>query len=396
MEVDAEVKDDNGATNDGVMVDAAFDEEANNQSESNSSDIVSPPRKRQRRRYSPADEGGEDEDDNEDTTAVVRRKRPSSSGRNMPEDSRGEEDAMDLDQNMETDKTSAVNDSNSNVVFNTRKRKAPQPTKARFLDTRSAPLQTAQPLPAARSSQTYTKLDTIYDKSSNAHNLALSANIRPHEAHTSCMECIIDIHITAQTPAFQSRRSKSHSSDEKSRSGYLTATLIDITPETSPWKTELLHSGPNIRPLDHHTASEPTHSGLDELQLTLQNVYTKAGEVRPEFSSHLDDLLPRISLAGPSNNQVLYIPEFFLHQPFRGTGLAQGVLQNILSWITTLGSPSVLFPGGTVILSPAAFRTTMEEIQGKGATDEDYRRRRKRCQLSGRPRIVSGLLTMVR
>jgi hypothetical protein len=25
-----------------------------------------------------------------------------------------------------------------------------------------------------------------------------------------------------------------------------------------------------------------------------------------------------------------------------------------------------------VILSPAAFRTTMEEIQGKGATDEDY------------------------
>ncbi|CAK1367769.1 unnamed protein product [Cercospora beticola] len=372
MEVDAGGNDHDDETDDRMMVDAAFNEEANHDSESDSSDIVIPPRKRQRRRYSPADKDGKDENYDDGTIVVVKRKRISSSGMDMTEDSRSEKDAMDLDQNKDTSKTSGAGGSGSKIVFNTRKRKAPQPTKARFLDTRSAPLQTAQPLPAARSSQIHTKLDTIYDKSSNTYDLTLNVRTSPHQRHASCVEYIIDVFITPQkNPGSQSRRTKSNS-DEQPRSGYLTATVIDITPETSPWKTELLLPGPNIRPLDHHTASESSHSGLGELQLTLQNIYTKAGEVRPEFFDHLDDLLPRISLAGPSNNQLLCIPEFFLHQPFRGTGLAQGVLQNILLWITTLGSPSVLFPGGTVILSPAAFRTTMEEVRGKRATDWDY------------------------
>ncbi|GIZ49255.1 hypothetical protein CKM354_001228700 [Cercospora kikuchii] len=372
MEVDAEGNGADGEISDKKIVDPAQDAEADNDSESDSSDIVIPPRKRQRRRYSPAHENGEDEDENEDTIVVGRRKRLSSSGMNMPEYGRGEEDAMDLDQINRTDNTSAKDDSEVNVVLNTRKRKAPRSAEAGFQENRSASRQIARHPSNASSFQALTRVTNVNDNASSQYRLTLNARIAAHKAYTSCVEFFIDVKLAADAPAKPSRRLTSVSGEDQPRSGYLTATLVDITPEASRWKAELLHPGPNIRPLDHHTASEPTHSGLDELQLTLQNIYTKAGEVRPEFSDHLDDLLPRISLAGPSNNQLLYIPEFFLHQPFRGTGLAQGVLQNILSWITTLGSPSVLFPGGTMILSPAAFRTTMEEVKGKGATDEDY------------------------
>lgn len=371
MEVDVEDNGADGEISDKMVVDLAQDAEADNDSQSDSSDIVIPPRKRQRRRYSPAHEDGEDEDDNEDTIAVVRRSRLSSSGMNMPEDGRGEEDAMDLDQNNRTDETSAEDDSHVNVVFNTRKRKAPQSTEARFLEYPATSQRIARASSNASSSQALTKVTNITDGASDPYILTLNARIAPNKANTSCVELFIDINLAPDTPAPRSRRLTSVSGEDQPRSGYLTATLIDITPDTSRWKAEFLRPGPNIRPLDHHTASEPTHSGLDELQLTLQNIYTKAGEVRPEFSDHLDDLLPRISLAGPSD-QLLYIPEFFLHQSFRGTGLAQSVLPNILSWITTLGIPSVLFPGGTVILSPAAFRTTMEEVKGKKATDGDY------------------------
>ncbi|PPJ60447.1 hypothetical protein CBER1_07322 [Cercospora berteroae] len=368
MEVDTKGNDVDGEISDEMKVDATFAEEAGNDSESDSSDIAIPPRKRQRRHYRPSDDDG----DYNDTIVAVHRKRLSSSGMNMPGDSRGEEDPMDLDQNNETDNTRAEDDSEFNIVSNTRKRKAPQSARASFFEHPANSQQIVRPPSNASSSQALTKVTSIDDDASHPFMLTLNARIAPHKAYTSCVEFFIDIKLAPDTPAPRSRRLRPVSGEDPPRSGYLTATLIDITPEASRWKSELLHPGPNIRPLDHHADSDSTHSDLDELQLTLQNIYTKAGEVRPEFSDHLDDFLPRISLTGPSNNQILCIPEFFLHQPFRGTGLAQGVLQYILYWITTLGSPSVLFPGGTVILSPAAFRTTMEEIKGKRATDEDY------------------------
>ncbi|KAF2209846.1 hypothetical protein CERZMDRAFT_99907 [Cercospora zeae-maydis SCOH1-5] len=101
----------------------------------------------------------------------------------------------------------------------------------------------------------------IADNSSNRFTFALTARVVANEDFKSRREFSIDFHLTAQGPDVPSQIAPSTSSEQSPRSGYLTATLVDITPENSPGKTELLLPGPNTRPQDHHSSTEPSHAG---------------------------------------------------------------------------------------------------------------------------------------